>query len=58
MCAQCGEELPIGLADRAQVTIHAVSGRPNTRVLSVDGLEVHRCAVAFDRELSPHHILN
>ena len=44
-CALCGEVLEIPLGAEPTIVIHAASGKPNTRVISVDGVEVHRCYV-------------
>jgi hypothetical protein len=43
-CRECGavvDGVPPGRTPK--VTINAASGRPNVRVLTIDGEEVHRC---------------
>jgi hypothetical protein len=44
-CAYCGAVLDIPLTDDPQVTIRAASGEPNTRVLVLEGREIHACAL-------------
>jgi hypothetical protein len=44
-CAHCGEILDIPLVDRPQVVIHAASGKPNMRALTLDGKEIHACEI-------------
>jgi hypothetical protein len=48
-CALCGEVLDIPFGAEPTVVLHAASGRPNVRVISVDGVEVHRCNVTGER---------
>ena len=48
-CAHCGAVLDIDADAEPMVVVHAASGRPNMRVITVDGDEVHRCEVN-DRE--------
>ncbi len=43
VCAQCGALLDIPPVPDPQVTVHAASGKPNVRVLTLDGREIHRC---------------
>ena len=43
VCAQCGVELSIRADEKPMVTMSAVGGQPNMRVLVLDGKEVHRC---------------
>jgi hypothetical protein len=42
-CAYCGAELDIPPGAQPRVTFHAASGKPNVRVLQVEGREIHRC---------------
>ena len=44
-CAQCGVVLDIDPESQPTVVVHAASGQPNMRVISVGGHEVHRCEV-------------
>jgi hypothetical protein len=44
-CAHCGAELDVPDDKVPMVVIHAASGKPNVRVLSLDRKELHRCAV-------------
>ena len=44
-CALCDEPLDVPLNAGVRVMIRATSGRPNIRVLSLDGREIHRCEV-------------
>jgi hypothetical protein len=44
-CAHCGEVLDIPFGAEPTVVFHAASGKPNMRVILVDGVEVHRCNV-------------
>lgn len=45
VCAQCGEVLDLPKGEPPKVTIRAASGKPNVRVLTHDGKEIHRCTV-------------
>ena len=45
VCAHCGAKLDIPLGKPPKVTIQAVGGQPNVRVVTRDGKELHRCAV-------------
>ncbi len=45
-CKQCGAVLDIPADRRPDVTIAAASGRPNVRILTIDGAEIHRCVIA------------
>ena len=47
-CAHCGAVLDIPVVDVPTVTIHAASGKPNIRVLTYDGAEIHRCEVVAE----------
>ena len=51
-CAHCGEVLDIPLIDDPQVMIRAASGQPNTRTLSLDGREIHRCEISDESHRS------
>ncbi len=42
-CMQCGARLDISAAVTPQVEIHGSGGKPNERVIFVEGKEVHRC---------------
>ena len=50
VCVECGAVLDIASDENPKATIHAASGKPNVRVLVVDGKEVHRCEVRQDRD--------
>ena len=43
VCARCGAALDMGAGEEPRVVIFAASGKPNVRVLSIDGREVHSC---------------
>ncbi len=45
VCAHCGAELDVPKGAEPKVTIHAASGKPNVRVLMLDGKEIHRCEI-------------
>jgi len=50
-CVECGEDLDLPEHSAPpQTVLHAAGGKPNMRVLMVDGAEVHRCVVARTRE--------
>ena len=51
-CAYCGAVLDLPSDAEPMVVFHASSGRPNVRVISLDGNEIHRCEVR-DRESDP-----
>jgi hypothetical protein len=44
-CAQCGAVLDVPLDDTPNVMIHAASGQPTMRVISVGYTELHRCEI-------------
>ena len=44
-CAHCGALLDIPLVGEPVATMHAASGEPNVRVLSYNGVEIHRCDI-------------
>jgi hypothetical protein len=48
ICAQCGAVLSIGEDEAPRVTIHGASGRRNERVITVGGVEIHRCRAPVD----------
>ena len=48
-CAHCGAVLDIPLVEEPKVTIHAASGKPNMRVLTRHGKEIHRCDLDADK---------
>ncbi|HEY3832991.1 MAG TPA: hypothetical protein VGO03_11915 [Acidimicrobiia bacterium] len=44
LCTYCGNAVDgIGLDARPVAFFHGTSGKPTQRVVTVDGLEVHRC---------------
>jgi hypothetical protein len=45
-CKQCGVVLDVPDGRRPDVMIAGESGRPNVRILSVDGREIHRCEIS------------
>jgi hypothetical protein len=54
-CAHCGAAIEIDPDAQPIVVMHAASGQPNVRVITVEGHEVHRCEVN-DRESNyPRH---
>jgi hypothetical protein len=42
VCAGCGEDLEVSEHDMV-TTIAGASGKPNVRILSLAGQEIHRC---------------
>jgi hypothetical protein len=53
-CAHCGTVLDVPDDQVPMVVIHAASGKPNERVLSLDGRELHRCVVEDARRAIAH----
>jgi hypothetical protein len=53
-CALCGADLAFPTTARPQVVIEAASGKPNVRVLSLDGREIHRCDGAPTARATAH----
>jgi hypothetical protein len=49
-CANCGVQLDVTPHGEPNATIHAAGGKPNVRVLKVDGREIHRCEVEVQRQ--------
>jgi hypothetical protein len=47
-CALCGAALDIPEGVTPTITIHAASGRPNIRVISIGREEIHRCQITPD----------
>ena len=45
VCVECGATIDVPNGKDPKPTIHAASGKPNMRVLMIDGKEVHRCEV-------------
>jgi hypothetical protein len=45
ICKQCGAVLNVPAGRDPKVTIKGASGRPNVRILSIDGEEIHRCEI-------------
>ena len=48
-CFYCGAVRDLPGDQDPQVVIHATSGKPNVRVVSIEGREVHRCEVIRGR---------
>lgn len=46
MCAACGAVIDVPHGDEPKATLHAASGQPNVRVLTVDNREIHRCSLS------------
>ena len=46
-CAQCGAPLEVPKGKTVTVTLVGSSGKPNARVVGVDGREIHRCEPRF-----------
>ena len=44
-CFLCGAFLDLPFMENPKVTIHAASGKPNIRVLTHNGNEIHRCEI-------------
>ena len=47
-CANCGAHLEVATRGEPKVTFHATGGKPNVRVLKLEGREIHRCEVRID----------
>jgi len=45
VCAQCGATLDVPIGKTPKVTVVGSGGRPNVRVLVVEGREIHRCVL-------------
>jgi hypothetical protein len=45
-CALCDAKLDLPEGSAPRVHIEGASGKPNVRVLSLDGKEIHRCVVS------------
>jgi len=43
VCVLCGTEVDVPLDQRPLVLIKAASGKPNMRVISLNGKELHAC---------------
>lgn len=52
-CVQCGARLDIADDVVPRVAIHTASGKGNERVISVDGVEIHRCAISLQSGGTP-----
>jgi hypothetical protein len=52
-CAQRGARLDLGPDEVPLVVFHAASGRPNVRVVKVNGREIHRCEVRQHEPAAP-----
>jgi hypothetical protein len=48
-CGACSQALRISAADRPVEMLSAGSGRQNVHVVTVAGVEVHRCALSDSR---------
>ena len=46
-CALCGAQLDMPRGTQPTSTLCGMSGKPNVRVLTVGGKEVHRCTVTL-----------
>jgi hypothetical protein len=44
-CTLCGEEFALPENGKPRTMIAGASGKPNLHIISVDGVEVHRCEV-------------
>ena len=44
-CALCSAPLDVAQGERVMVALHAASGQPNVRVLTVGEHEIHRCEI-------------
>ena len=42
-CTQCRLVLDVDAQAEPKVAIHAASGQPNEVIITVDGIEIHRC---------------
>jgi len=47
-CSLCGAMVDVRSNVRPQVTIVAAGGKPNVRILTLDGHEIHRCEMPSD----------
>ena len=46
VCAHCGVAVNLAEDETARITIFAAGGRPNVRVVSSGGREIHRCEIS------------
>jgi hypothetical protein len=53
-CALCGEILEIPDVGEPRITVEGSGGKPNQRVLSINGEEVHRCTAVSRDDLAGH----
>jgi hypothetical protein len=51
-CANCGAQLDIPANGEPNVTFHAAGGKPNVRVLKLNGREIHRCVIHNQHDYS------
>jgi hypothetical protein len=51
-CAFCGAVLDLAHRIEPRIHIEGTSGRPNVRVLTIEGEEVHRCTVVTRKDLA------
>jgi hypothetical protein len=49
-CANCGARLEVTPDGEPNVTFHAAGGKPNVRVLRLEGREIHRCEIGGPNE--------
>jgi hypothetical protein len=53
-CALCGHAIDIPEGVEPRIALEGAGGRPNQRVLSIDGDEIHRCTVVTRNGLAAH----
>ena len=44
-CGNCGTFLDGPFPQQLKAVIHGASGKPNLRVLTMEGVELHRCEI-------------
>jgi hypothetical protein len=55
-CDNCGARIPFPTEPAASVSIDSTAGEPYVRVLTIDGIVVHRCIERGDRRCNaPRH---
>jgi len=57
VCALCGMQLDLAADSVPTLTIHAARGKPNLRVVTFDGVEIHRCEVMTVRNTAANTVL-
>jgi len=57
VCAQCGARLAVPDGRTPSVRFVGTGGRPNRRVVTIDGKEIHRCDAPRGRDNRANRLL-